>query len=418
MKKIVRIAIILAVATAMMIIGTVAVMADTEEDYEYTVSDGKATVDGYNGNEISLEIPSTLGGYPVTSIGNCAFYGCESLTSITIPDGVTSIGDHAFYYCSRLTSITIPDGVTSIEESAFFGCSRLTSITIPEGVTSIEEFAFYLCERLTSITIPRSVISIGDDAFSDNTKVILKCDPPGIVTDGLRNVRTIQYPCSNAFWDEKERNEWSSTAIWEPSHEWKTVSEKKATITKDGVWRYRCENCGTSKKDIIKRVSNIALSNTSFIYNTATQKPTVIIKNSAGNKLDAASYTLTNSGRKTVGKGTVQVVLKGNYEGSVTLSYKVVPKKAAVKSASVGKRRVTVKMSTKVSSTGGSTYQIGYKQKGTSKWKYTTTTSQSKVIKSLKKGKKYYIKVRAYGSVGGIKYYGAWSAVKTSGKVR
>ena len=160
MKKIVRIAIILAVATAMMIIGTVAVMADTEEDYEYTVSDGKATVDGYNGNEISLEIPSTLGGYPVTSIGNCAFYGCESLTSITIPDGVTSI-----------------------EESAFFGCSRLTSITIPERVTSIEEFAFYLCERLTSITIPRSVISIGDDAFSDNTKVILKCDPPGIVTD-------------------------------------------------------------------------------------------------------------------------------------------------------------------------------------------------------------------------------------------
>ena len=74
----------------------------------------------------------------------------------------------------------------------------------------------------------------------------------------------------------------------------------------------------------------------------------MIIKNSAGDKLDAASYTLTNSGRKTVGKGTVQVVLKGDYEGSVTLSYKVVPKKAAVKSASVGKRRVTVKMYTKV----------------------------------------------------------------------
>ena len=285
--------------------------------------------------------------------------------------------------------------MTSIGVSAFLGCSSLTSITIPDGVTSI-----------------------GDEAFPDNTKVILKCDPPETVTDGLRYVRTIQYPCSNALWDEKERNEWSSTAIWEPSHEWKTVSEKKATITEDGVGQYRCEICGTSKNDIIKRVSNIALSNTSFIYNTATQKPNVIIKNSAGYKLDAASYALTNSGRKTVGKGTVQVVLKGKYEGNVTLSYNVVPKKAAVKSASVGKRRVTVKMSTKVSSTGGSTYQIGYKQKGTSKWKYTTTTSQSKVIKSLKKGKKYYIKVRAYGSVGGIKYYGSWSAVKTSGKVR
>ena len=109
MKKIVRIAIILAVATAMMIIGTVAVMADTKEEYDYTVIDGKATVDGYNGNEISLEIPSTLGGYPVTSIGGAAFEGCRSLKSITIPDGVTSIGNYAFEGCSSLTSITIPD---------------------------------------------------------------------------------------------------------------------------------------------------------------------------------------------------------------------------------------------------------------------------------------------------------------------
>ena len=113
----------------------------------------------------SITIPSTLVGYPVTSIGSFAFYGCSGLTSITIPDGVTSIGDSAFYGCNGLTTITIPDGVTSVESSAFYGCSGLTSITIPDGVTSIGSYAFRDCSRLTSITIPASVASIGSSAF-------------------------------------------------------------------------------------------------------------------------------------------------------------------------------------------------------------------------------------------------------------
>ena len=101
----------------------------------------------------------------VTSIGNSAFSNCSSLTSITIPDGVTSIGNTAFSDCSSLTSITIPDGVTSIGNYAFSGCSGLTSIKIPDGVTSIGASAFSGCSGLTSITIPDGVTSIGNSAF-------------------------------------------------------------------------------------------------------------------------------------------------------------------------------------------------------------------------------------------------------------
>ena len=185
--------------------------------WKYTVSDGKASVS--SGSSFSsaiptattgaITIPSTLGGYSVTSIGAFAFYDCSSLTSVTIPDSVTSIGSSAFEGCSGLTSITIPDSVTSIGNSAFSECYNLTGVyitdiaswcgisfgsddyyfgganpleyahdlylngslvtdlVIPDGVSNIAPHAFCGC-NLTSVTIPNSVTSVGDCAFSSD----------------------------------------------------------------------------------------------------------------------------------------------------------------------------------------------------------------------------------------------------------
>ncbi|MBQ4143128.1 MAG: leucine-rich repeat domain-containing protein, partial [Thermoguttaceae bacterium] len=170
-------------------------------DFKYTVCDGRIEITKYTGSASSVIIPLSIDGLPVTSIGKRAFYECNSLTSVTIPNSVTSIGGGPFAACDKLTEIyvsarnthfksvdgilfsadgktliqvprgkglteyTIPDGVTSIGKDAFCGCSSLTSVTIPHSVTSIGNWAFSWCASLTSVTIPNSVTSIGDKAF-------------------------------------------------------------------------------------------------------------------------------------------------------------------------------------------------------------------------------------------------------------
>lgn len=148
------------------------------DDFYYAINaKNEITITGRNLFSSSfLDIPSTIEGKIVTTIGKSAFED-SSLKSITIPNSVTTIGEEAFENCDSLTSITIPNSVTTIGNSAFSNCDSLTSITIPDSVTTIEGFVFYDCDSLTSITIPDSVISIGDDAFDDCESITIQCNP-------------------------------------------------------------------------------------------------------------------------------------------------------------------------------------------------------------------------------------------------
>ncbi|MEE1253547.1 MAG: leucine-rich repeat domain-containing protein [Paludibacteraceae bacterium] len=226
-----------------------------------TISGTGAMADYYSYDspwyEYRSSIQSVIIGDGVTSIGDRAFWGCSSLTSINvdannskyssvdgvlfnkdkttlvaypggkqgayaIPNSVTRIGYEAFYGCSSLTSVTIPNSVTSIGHRVFDGCTGLTSVTIPNSVTSIDDYTFSGCSGLTSVTIPNSVTSIGGSAFSrcsGLTSVTIEAETPPTLSykgNSFPNSSSIYVPCGTLDAYKTAWSKYASQIKYEP----------------------------------------------------------------------------------------------------------------------------------------------------------------------------------------------------------
>ena len=134
-----------------------------ESDFEYGeygVKNGTVIITKYKGAGGTVEIPATLGGYPVTGIKMQAFVECASLKSVSMPESVTWIGDSAFAGCTGLEQVEISPNLTAIGGNAFYSCNGLTSVVIPDKVTSIADLAFFGCLNLESITIHAGITNL------------------------------------------------------------------------------------------------------------------------------------------------------------------------------------------------------------------------------------------------------------------
>ncbi|WP_028509245.1 CAP domain-containing protein [Ruminococcus sp. NK3A76] len=194
----------------------------------------------------------------------------------------------------------------------------------------------------------------------------------------------------------------------------------KPTYTSGGYTEHTCTVCGNSYKDSYTdkltrtNISKAAVTGLSSKYYTGkaiTQKPVVKL---AGKTLKAGTdYTVSYKNNKAVGKATVVITGKGDYTGTVTASFKILPKKTTLKSVTSPK---TKQMKVTYSKAAGVTgYQVTYST--SSKFTKATTKSvnvrgTSKTIGKLTKGKTYYVKVRTFKTVNGTKYYSGYSAVK------
>ena len=143
-----------------------------------------------NAVNISIEIPETYEGMPVTAVGDQAFLRCYELISVSFPASIQVIGKEAFRQCNLetinfhadgelieigqfafancpMTSITIPSSVETIADDAFYNCNYMATVTFAADsqLKQIGARAFWMC-GLTSITLPKSVTAIKEDAFN------------------------------------------------------------------------------------------------------------------------------------------------------------------------------------------------------------------------------------------------------------
>ena len=197
--------------------------------YMYSVLNGQAEIGASNAwtmaaTAVSPEptgvvvIPSILGKYPVTSIGEKAFSYCYDVTSFEIPEGVVDVRSHSFTLCSRLTDVIVPSSVTGIDMSAFQFCDKLVNFTvnpanvvyssrnglllskdgrtlvrgvngevvIPSCVTEIGDSAFKGFRGLKSVVIPDGVLSIGANAFNSCRTLMDMAIPQSVTNIGTR----------------------------------------------------------------------------------------------------------------------------------------------------------------------------------------------------------------------------------------
>ena len=90
----------------------------------------------------------------------------NEITSVVVESGPTLMSDHAFYDCDRLQSVTLPDTLLNIGNYAFWDCDNLREVNMQEGITKIGKQAFYSFNALSYISLPSTVTSIGNGAFS------------------------------------------------------------------------------------------------------------------------------------------------------------------------------------------------------------------------------------------------------------
>jgi hypothetical protein len=317
-----------------------------------------------------VTFPST-----VTSIEDRAFENCASLSKVTLPSSIQSLGSYVFKG-TAISSVTIPASLTDVGNyGPFTGCANLTSVTFASGMTKIPYRILYNSSNVKHASIPVSVTSVENGAFH-----------------GCSSLTKVNFGGSKAQWN-------------------------KINISYD--------NDPLLSANIVTLKDNqITAQNATYSYSLTDRSFSLGAKALGGTltySSDTPAVAVDGSGRVTIsarfmGTAKITISTSGNstYAGAkktVTVAVPVNSSVTSAKSNSAGTIAMTCK---KVSTSTG--YYVQYSQKSDFSIKKTITINSnsktSTTLTGLKKGAKYYVRVRTFKTVGGKNYYSSWCAKK------
>ena len=312
----------------------------------YRVENGGAKILQYDGFQPDIVVPERIDGYPVTAIGELAFYYGERYSkspvrSITLPHSLERLEDFSLESLNSLTEITIPENVSYIGRLPFAECPNLTAINVdsrnqcfqsqdgvlfdksmetliayptngqkkyvvPEGVKTISEYAFtYSRSRgVTALLLPSTLETVGEGAFGDTAlkQIYFKGKRPTIGDFALHGLCVaVNYPSGDTSWNGIEdlgSNPYSADQVV-----WKTWNIQN-TIP-------------------VQTLANSSVSVSSQTYSGSAIKPAVKVVLDGRTLVEGTDYTVSYSDNINAGTALATVTGIGEYEGTATAAFQI-----------------------------------------------------------------------------------------------
>ena len=359
-------------------------LSKMDYDYSYKIlNDGTLRLYQYEGTDTNIVVPDTIDGRKVTVLGNSTFQYCtqaSDIESVTLPDSLTTIEKNAFYNCEKLKSVTIPQNVSSIGLAAFveglsesslteikvdpenpyfsekdgvvfskdgtklivFPSGRSGDYQIPDGTVSVGDYAFYYCVNVSSITVPGSVRSLGEGAFG-NCSSLTKA----VLNEGLEEIGEYAFQSSSGICDiiipasvksvGKNGLRLSSGCrirVLSTDTVWADDAFRDSALIagkKDSTLQKYAEDRGYTFVEL-SADNRIPLQNEWFEqitpeyeYNGKSHEPEIESSESAPELEQGSDYEVTYENNINAGTATVKITGKDIFCGTVERSFKITP---------------------------------------------------------------------------------------------
>lgn len=359
-------------------------LSKMDYDYSYKIlNDGTLRLYQYEGTDTNIVVPDTIDGRKVTVLGNSTFQYCtqaSDIESVTLPDSLTTIEKNAFYNCEKLKSVTIPQNVSSIGLAAFveglsesslteikvdpenpyfsekdgvvfskdgtklivFPSGRSGDYQIPDGTVSVGDYAFYYCVNVSSITVPGSVRSLGEGAFG-NCSSLTKA----VLNEGLEEIGEYAFQSSSGIRDiiipasvksvGKNGLRLSSGCrirVLSTDTVWADDAFRDSALIagkKDSTLQKYAEDRGCTFVEL-SADNRIPLQNewfeqitSDYEYNGKSHEPEIESSESAPELEQGFDYEVTYENNINAGTATVKITGKDIFCGTVERSFKITP---------------------------------------------------------------------------------------------